>query len=390
MPERGRGSENQHDVVNDHSLHKLHCGGVFRNPLRFLRWTGLLNYRPIPFADFNPVSFPTPPIFSGPTPPALDGQPWTASQASGDVMNHVVTVDKGLATCYGYVFDRRGRLIAGASHKHREGRRYPEWITRREHIQPHGLFPSLRTCADNIVVLTASTQRLYFHWLLDVLPRMAMVDGHIRNGGRLLVENRQRFQSETLDLLGVASRQIIDGAKVPALTAPKLIVPCHQIMKGREFPAWALTFIRERFLPLSGPHPLPGATKIYISRQGTPTRKPTNEDDIIARLEARGFAVVELEKMTLPEQISLFRDARVVLAPHGGGLANLVFCAPGTRVIELFPAANIDLYYRLAAAMGLNYFFAKGTDGDPRQLTPANYHIAWETIEKTLQLAEIC
>ncbi len=93
--------------MNDHHLHKLRYGGLFRNPLRFLRWTGLLNYRPIPYADFNPVSFPTPPIFKGPTPPALDGQPWTASQASGDVMNHVVTIDQGLATCYVYVFDRR-------------------------------------------------------------------------------------------------------------------------------------------------------------------------------------------------------------------------------------------------------------------------------------------
>jgi capsular polysaccharide biosynthesis protein len=33
--------------------------------------------------------------------------------------------------------------------------------------------------------------------------------------------------------------------------------------------------------------------------------------------------------------IEQFAAAAVVIAPHGAGLANLVFCAPGTTVIEL-------------------------------------------------------
>ncbi len=369
--------------------HRICCGGLFRNPLRFLRWTGLLKYQPISHSFFNTDALDTPPLFNAPPPRSADHQPWAVSQPSGDQMNHVVTIEKGLATCYGYIFDHRGRLIEGATHKHREGGRYPEWLTRREQIRPHRLFPDLHVYADQIAILTASTQHLYFHWLFDVLPRLAMIEEEIRDGCRIFAAVGHRFQRETLSLLGIDPERIIDVAVVPVLTAPKLIVPCHQIMKGREFPDWVLAFLRERLMPQGEPHPFPGATRIYISRQGTPTRKPTNESAIIARLEALGFVAVELEKLRLPEQISLFRDARVVVAPHGAGLANLVYCSPDTTVVELFPAANSDLYYRLCAALGLKYFFAKGPDGDPAVLTPANYYIDGEIIERTLKIAKV-
>jgi hypothetical protein len=41
--------------------------------------------------------------------------------------------------------------------------------------------------------------------------------------------------------------------------------------------------------------------------------------------------------MSLDEQIALFRRARVVFGPHGGGFYNLLYSAPGTHVIELSP-----------------------------------------------------
>jgi capsular polysaccharide biosynthesis protein len=73
-------------------------------------------------------------------------------------------------------------------------------------------------------------------------------------------------------------------------------------------------------------------------------------------LEARGFATVRLEERSWAEQIALFQAARVVVAPHGASLANLVFCAPGTRVVELFARDYVNpCYWRVAALSGLDY-----------------------------------
>ena len=73
--------------------------------------------------------------------------------------------------------------------------------------------------------------------------------------------------------------------------------------------------------------------------------------------------------------MTLFRDAEIIIAPHGGGLANLVFCAPGTKVIELFPSVNIDIFYRLAMQLQLDYRYVKSRDKHGSFMGPDDYHI---------------
>jgi capsular polysaccharide biosynthesis protein len=50
-----------------------------------------------------------------------------------------------------------------------------------------------------------------------------------------------------------------------------------------------------------------------------------------------GLVVAELENMTFAEQVRLFKGARAVIGIHGAGLANMVFCRPGTTLIEVDP-----------------------------------------------------
>ncbi|MDJ0913387.1 MAG: glycosyltransferase family 61 protein [Desulfobacterales bacterium] len=349
-----------------------------------------MKYQPISYKHFNHLPLKKPDFFKGPKPRcAGNSAHWTASQAIDEVMGHTVQIEKGIASCYGYIFDKNGRLIDGVTHKHREGQRYPGWLTRGRQIQPHTLFPKLYYYNQNVVVLTASTQKLYFHWLFDVLPRIGMLNGLADEETLIYIEHKHRFQKESLKLLGIRLQRIINTEDVALLSAKKLIVPCHQIMKGREFPAWAIRFLRDAFLPKrsgSAPH---SAKRIYISRRSTPTRRPNNEDEIIAKLKTYGIKSIEIEKLHLPEQVRLFSDVQVVVAPHGAGLANLVFSSPGTVVIELFPAANIDLYYRLCTALDCDYYFVKGKTGNPDKLTPANYIVDWQDLKKTIELAGI-
>jgi hypothetical protein len=81
------------------------------------------------------------------------------------------------------------------------------------------------------------------------------------------------------------------------------------------------------------------------------------------------FKKVSLEDLSFQAQIDRFSDASVIVAPHGSGLANLVFAPPGAKVIELqteFQAPGILLpwFYLLAAASGLGYAFLNRDAGD--------------------------
>ena len=75
-----------------------------------------------------------------------------------------------------------------------------------------------------------------------------------------------------------------------------------------------------------------------IDRKG-PTRKIHNVEQVKALLARYDFETVYLEGMKVAEQIMLFQSAEFVIGVHGAGLANLLFCEPGTNVIELMRIA---------------------------------------------------
>ena len=108
--------------------------------------------------------------------------------------------------------------------------------------------------------------------------------------------------------------------------------------------------------------------RLYLSREGAKLRNPQNEDALRAALEERGFATFVASDANHPEQIARFRAARTIVAVHGAGLTSLVFCTPGTRVIEIFPENFVKSpYWWLARRLGLAYRPVIAGPGDYRQ-----------------------
>jgi len=69
-----------------------------------------------------------------------------------------------------------------------------------------------------------------------------------------------------------------------------------------------------------------------------------------------------LESLTVAQQAMTFQSARVVIAPHGAGLTNLVFCRPKTIVIEIFSPAYINCcYWVISNWIGARYYFILGS-----------------------------
>ena len=88
-------------------------------------------------------------------------------------------------------------------------------------------------------------------------------------------------------------------------------------------------------------------------------------------MAARGFVKVRLEALPWVEQVSAFARAREIVAPHGAGLANLVFCRPGVRVVEVFNTAYVNpCFWRLAALMGLDYRPVATPETEPPACVP--------------------
>jgi capsular polysaccharide biosynthesis protein len=108
-----------------------------------------------------------------------------------------------------------------------------------------------------------------------------------------------------------------------------------------------------------------GYKLVYISRADAERRRLANEGEIVCGLSRLGFVSVELSKLSTRQQIGLFRDAEVIVAPHGMGLTHVAFAQRLKGVVEIFPPnAGTDAYAFILKAMGVNYSFVIGTSAD--------------------------
>jgi capsular polysaccharide biosynthesis protein len=73
-------------------------------------------------------------------------------------------------------------------------------------------------------------------------------------------------------------------------------------------------------------------------------------------LQRSGFEIVCCEELTFEQQVWLFREAETVIGPHGGGFANLVWCQPGTKVLEILGSNSVRrCYWSICSALGLRH-----------------------------------
>lgn len=220
-------------------------------------------------------------------------------------------------------------------------------------------------------VLSAPSGRGYYHWMFDVLPRLEL----IRQSGIewnkvdyfLVNDYITRFHIETLHLLGLIKRKIRSSHWHPYLKAEQLIVPSLVGNTGH-IPRWACDFLRNNFIR-QGAKIEKRSLRLYLSRGQVAHRRVTNEPEVTAILQRFGFTSILLEALPFCEQVALLNHASVVVAAHGAGLTNIVFCNPGTKIIEILsPNAVNIMYWTLCNQIGLDYGYLLAEGARPPDL----------------------
>lgn len=202
----------------------------------------------------------------------------------------------------------------------------------------------------------------YGHFLIDCLSalvaaqRAGALESHPPIAPPLLP-----WQAELLDLaMGVDTpKPRIVEAPIVRIDEAVFATPMDHFLHA---PGPPLDAVRERILAHAAISADPAAAKrIYVSRLGSLKRVLVNEAELEAALEARGFTVIRPEALPVREQIALFHQAEVVVAPAGAALANVLFCKPGAKIIEIQPSNFIGVWVRnVALLVGVDWraFFA--------------------------------
>jgi capsular polysaccharide biosynthesis protein len=197
-----------------------------------------------------------------------------------------------------------------------------------------------------VSVISSTAHQRYFHWMFDVLPRFDLLRRSAAKPEFYVVNNEYPFQVQTLAVIGVNQEQIITPSAATHIEAAELIVPS---LPGRiGFPTQrSCEFLRKLLLPAESVQP---GRRLYITRRDALTRRLLNEAALLERLIRYSFDVVELTSLSVTEQARLFASAQLVVAPHGAGLTNIVFCEKGATVIELMPDDYFNPCFEVVAA----------------------------------------
>jgi hypothetical protein len=199
------------------------------------------------------------------------------------------------------------------------------------------------------IVFTTPNLPHYTHWLIDNLLSLTIILPHAPpNACIVLPATLRGFAKNPTRICD--HHDILRAFGLADLPFIEIDVPyCHiediiWLDKGFiEFmPAAAVQAFRAQILARRKP-PARRDSRIAIARRGT--RRVANAQQVETFLTRQGFTTYALDDFTIDQQIDLFSQAEWVVAPHGAELGNLLFCQPGTKVLELSPDLDFKPYF---------------------------------------------
>jgi capsular polysaccharide biosynthesis protein len=241
-----------------------------------------------------------------------------------------------------------------------------------------------------VVLATAAGERNYYHFLLEAMPRWALVRQILPNVDidAIYVPTAHQYQRDLLAIAGIDPGAVIATGEVPAIRASRLLVPGYPNV-GELQPRWLVDWVRETFKPVNTAGK---PSRLFVTRGSGPnTRRLVEGPAVEAMLAERGFVTIDPGAIPVQEQIDHFAAADVIVGIHGAAMTNLVFAKPGVRILELFAPRYIHPCYW---AMSQNipdsryrYLLGRGRPprpGRPMQGVMNDVHLGPAEVERAL------
>lgn len=198
--------------------------------------------------------------------------------------------------------------------------------------------------------------RNYFHWLLEHLPSVLRSQEAVPGAVAVLPTRMPGFATDSLSALQVPF-EVTD-----AYVASERVVLIDPPVENWPHPE-DLQLLVERARRSLGLDGRSAGSRIYVSRSRG--RRSIREEVVVEeRLQDAGFKIFHPSGQWTRD-IEFFDGAALVIGPHGAGLANAIFAAPGAALIEIStPRFRNPLFRRLAAARSLTYTHVECPDSE--------------------------
>lgn len=211
---------------------------------------------------------------------------------------------------------------------------------------------------DEGVLLSMPFHHNFYHWMIDILPRLISYDRapHLQHLPLIVPRSAPAFVTESLRLAGYQPKTLLlqDGVYTfKTLHMLSLLSPMMDVT------ADAIGWLNKKFAhtPSAGITP----QRIYVSRRDAKIRFVSNESQLADVLSEFGFEILVMADLSLADQIKVFRDAQCIIGPHGAAFANLAFSQLDATFIEFFSNGHYAACFnRIASVQQLKYGFLVG------------------------------
>lgn len=269
---------------------------------------------------------------------------------------------QGIATYGGSVIDNSNKVYSELT--------YFPW---GKQLHPVVSFPflgkRLKNIEKGIFVVTPEASNNFYHWYLDLLPRIILCKLVIEDfSSRYIIIHSElkKYEKEFYEYLGIDSAKIICLNNYNVLPVSDLIVPEYTFdydqqidIYGNNSTKWKkkiFEYVKKFIFKID--LTVENQTLVYLQR-GENNRFGRNligEEEIIPLLRKIGFQIYNPINYSIKEQAEILSKAKCVISIHGAALSNIVYCNEGTLIIELRSPFNLpNCFNNITKNFGLKY-----------------------------------
>jgi len=206
--------------------------------------------------------------------------------------------------------------------------------------------PKAQTVDAPVLAVAELSGEMFFHWQLELLPRLGRVWGEaLKRWPNLRVWHNggdKSYVRDGLEQLGIDENRLLPASD--HLWASTLIVPGFASSFGK--PSTANLSWLEHFWNIPSPAKAARAkapqdnARLWFGRSGALHRKVIDEQRWSSQLRTPF-----MQQNSITEQQAQVIQAGLVIAPHGAAMANLLAAPVGSEVIELVNPAYQPPYF---------------------------------------------
>ena len=205
----------------------------------------------------------------------------------------------------------------------------------------------------------------YFHFIFDIIPKIYLLTAKkkLDKINYFYLTSPKKWQIKILKTLGIKENNILSSKIYNHIFADEIYAVDHPWYESgfvqynlNKIPDWIVNYNRKIFL---GNKNKKFTRRIFLDRSNSKYNhcQIENIGELTKIIKKNKIKTCKPELLSFKNQINLFNSSSIIIGAHGAAFTNIIFCNPGTKVIEIMPSDHPNQKCkRISKILNLRYY----------------------------------